>query len=420
MRVAGLPLPARSGARYTLPVAFLKRVFSSDFRRGLSAEAAGEYLEAARAYALAGERVKVAEMHLLAADKASGREARLDELRAAARWGQSSGDDPEARPLVRRIAHAILDVARGGGATPAALVDRALVREAAGLLSRAGDEAGAGQALELGGDEEGAADAYQAAGEVERLEQVLGRDEERRHRERLLREAGEQFQLHQARGERGQALLRLRQCLQLAPSAAARQQLEELEARRLAGGVVALRLLPGEAPVLHAGAGAFPFGLGREPACAMVLRDTRISRRHAEVVARPGGGFSLRDCGSRNGTLLDGLRIDGELPLGGGGRIGLGDAVELVFSAAGDELALQVTRGADRGLRARLSTGPMALDGGLRLRFEGGVPVLDAASRPPSALRLNGAVPGPAIELCRGDRVELLDGATVLARLEAE
>ena len=48
--------------------------------------------------------------------------------------------------------------------------------------------------------------------------------------------------------------------------------------------------------------------LGRSRDCDVVLADTNVSRRHAELV-RHGGGFVLRDLDSTNGSLVNGRRV---------------------------------------------------------------------------------------------------------------
>jgi DNA-binding NtrC family response regulator len=42
------------------------------------------------------------------------------------------------------------------------------------------------------------------------------------------------------------------------------------------------------------------------------LPDTRVSRAHAEVVAEADGGFRVRDLGSKNGTFVNGTRVDAD------------------------------------------------------------------------------------------------------------
>src|SRR5580692_3490923 len=50
------------------------------------------------------------------------------------------------------------------------------------------------------------------------------------------------------------------------------------------------------------------WGLGSHPSNACVLGDPSVSRFHCELVA-DGAGLLVRDLDSRNGTLLDGVRI---------------------------------------------------------------------------------------------------------------
>jgi serine phosphatase RsbU (regulator of sigma subunit)/pSer/pThr/pTyr-binding forkhead associated (FHA) protein len=74
--------------------------------------------------------------------------------------------------------------------------------------------------------------------------------------------------------------------------------------------------------------------LGRANDCSVPIKDRFLSRRHAEIV-HDDDGWLLRDCGSVNGTLLNGLRVLAPQPLRPGDRIGLGDS-EVVFNAGDD------------------------------------------------------------------------------------
>jgi len=71
-----------------------------------------------------------------------------------------------------------------------------------------------------------------------------------------------------------------------------------------AGGVGAgsLVLPSGQRVVLGEG----PISLGRSPECDIVLTDTNVSRRHAEVRPTP-DGFALVDLGSTNGCKVNGV-----------------------------------------------------------------------------------------------------------------
>jgi signal transduction histidine kinase/pSer/pThr/pTyr-binding forkhead associated (FHA) protein len=71
--------------------------------------------------------------------------------------------------------------------------------------------------------------------------------------------------------------------------------------------------------------------IGRDRANRLVLHDTEVSRRHAEVIPN-NGSYEIRDVGSANGTLVNTQPVR-ELPLNPGDHITLGQTI-LVFSAA--------------------------------------------------------------------------------------
>jgi pSer/pThr/pTyr-binding forkhead associated (FHA) protein len=79
-----------------------------------------------------------------------------------------------------------------------------------------------------------------------------------------------------------------------------------------------------------------PIRIGRGQDCELVLRDSRVSRRHARVAARD-GVLVLTDLGSTNGTRVNGDRVT-EVALGAGDRIELGETrltVETAPAGAG-------------------------------------------------------------------------------------
>jgi hypothetical protein len=69
--------------------------------------------------------------------------------------------------------------------------------------------------------------------------------------------------------------------------------------------------------------------VGRSRDCDIVLEDTGVSRRHAELRPTP-DGWTLRDLGSTNGVRVDGLPVVGLHVLQPGERIDLG-STEIVF-----------------------------------------------------------------------------------------
>ncbi len=79
----------------------------------------------------------------------------------------------------------------------------------------------------------------------------------------------------------------------------------------------------GGGKTFHLGDHAF---LGRDASLDCVLDVKSVSRKHAKVERR-GASFYIADLGSTNGTLVNGVRIEGTTRLGQGDRIQLGDEV---------------------------------------------------------------------------------------------
>ncbi len=71
-----------------------------------------------------------------------------------------------------------------------------------------------------------------------------------------------------------------------------------------------------------------PTRIGRLPDNDILLNDKRVSRHHAEVIQQT-GRWTLRDCGSTNGTAVNG-KIVKEAALKSGDRISLG-GLEVVW-----------------------------------------------------------------------------------------
>ena len=74
--------------------------------------------------------------------------------------------------------------------------------------------------------------------------------------------------------------------------------------------------------------------------------DTRASRLHA-VLEHLAAGWCVRDLSSRNGTFLNGERVDRDRPLAGGDEIRIG-GTRLVFRAERSAADAGVTEGAER------------------------------------------------------------------------
>src|SRR5258707_3101470 len=75
------------------------------------------------------------------------------------------------------------------------------------------------------------------------------------------------------------------------------------------------------------------FVIGRAPDCDLPLDEPQASRQHVKV-ASEGGRFWIEDCGSRNGTLLNGKKLTARRELRNGDEIGIG-ATQIRFVADG-------------------------------------------------------------------------------------
>lgn len=65
------------------------------------------------------------------------------------------------------------------------------------------------------------------------------------------------------------------------------------------------------------------FLIGRSPKCHLCAGSTAISRKHCAII-RHKSKVGLKDLGSRNGTLLNGNKIRGEVELSSGDEISVG------------------------------------------------------------------------------------------------
>lgn len=74
--------------------------------------------------------------------------------------------------------------------------------------------------------------------------------------------------------------------------------------------------------------------LGRDITNDIVINDPEVSRHHMRLT-RGGGGFTIEDLGSTNGTFINGQRLTGARPLRPGDMVGLGETVTLAYEAEG-------------------------------------------------------------------------------------
>lgn len=76
------------------------------------------------------------------------------------------------------------------------------------------------------------------------------------------------------------------------------------------------------------------FLIGRSPECHLCAGSTSISRRHC-VIRRKGNKVTIEDLGSRNGTLVNGVKTEGEVELQSGDEITIGSLGFLLTISTG-------------------------------------------------------------------------------------
>lgn len=69
--------------------------------------------------------------------------------------------------------------------------------------------------------------------------------------------------------------------------------------------------------------------IGRSPSCTIALEDAKVSRKHVELIVEDGQA-RVRDLGSRNGTQVNGEKLEAESTLLPGDRLQVGDST-IVF-----------------------------------------------------------------------------------------
>ncbi len=384
-------------------MSFFRRVFSSDYRAAVAAEAAGNVDLAAERYALAGEAEGAVRMHLARAARAGTRQGEIAALRDALRW---AGEDAQLKKQASKaLGRAMWESIRAEGV--ATERDRQKVREAADLLVAGEDHAMAGEALEGIGDHQAAALAYSAGGLVEKMEQALTKDDARYLKAREESDGFAGYQTHMRVGRRDDARAELMRAIQSAEAAGEyRRMLDQLDTALLTGGRVELRRRG--KPMLVACA-APKIVLGRDQLCDMPLRAGGVSRQQAEI-ERIGDTFQLRDLDSRNGTSVAGLPLVGKVPLVGEGKFGLGDECSIEFEATASLLVLRIANGVDRGA-ALVSAGEgaridlMPLGVGLDVIFQKGRPLLGRGCCKDVVFNDEPLGEEVRVQLIRGDRL---------------
>lgn len=322
-------------------MSFFRRLFDSRARQALEAEAEGELQKAAYLWVEMGQAEKAAELMVQLGERSSALDEKVRAWSDALRF-LPEGEREARRDLEGRIGVAVLAAARAEGANSAESKRR--LADAAARLERAERWVEAADCFELLGRSDDLARCLERAGEIERLERVLSAGAEKEQKARRLRRLITEQEMAARVGARHEARKALREALALAPAdpsiAALLRRLEEKWPRRRR-----LRLEVGGSRVGIVG--SLPAVIGRADA-DLSVRGASVSRRHAEI-DRKGSALVVRDLGSRNGTLVAGVPIAGEIALHGALEVGLGDDVSIRVIPAQAGVVVEVLRGLDRG-----------------------------------------------------------------------
>ena len=92
------------------------------------------------------------------------------------------------------------------------------------------------------------------------------------------------------------------------------------------------------------------FVIGRGPECDLVVADRQVSREHAQITTSDSGYF-LEDLGSKNGTHLNGARIEEPVRLQDGDEIQVAFAIKLTFIGSEATLPLVLDEDALASMR---------------------------------------------------------------------
>jgi hypothetical protein len=339
------------------------------------AELAGDLGKAIQLWARAGAVDEAARVMVLRGDAEPDPKLRLQHYTQAA----ATATDGSAVQKTARAKKARLTVALAGGGAVSSALRQDLVL-AGHELEEAGEFAEAADAYAMARDTEAEARALAKAGDVDRLEEVLGRDQAHARLGRKAHDTHAEIDALVATVQRRDAL---RLAERSPDDPLARSRATRLRGGRITGAVVRLTLR-GQRVALVLGE---EVEIGRTEG-AIKVSSHALSRRHA-LVARREGHVVVSDLGSRNGTQLRGqelahpLRIEdvvtltlgGEVPLSIGPSRDLPGAV--VLEIAGERFVAplgaaklgvgdwQLAKGADEWVE--LSTTAPVFAGGMTL-----------------------------------------------------
>lgn len=322
-----------------------------------SAELRGDLSSAAELFVRAGRPDEAARVMILRGDAETDIGHRLQHY-AQAR--ELAPDDSSMHTRARRKhAYAVLALAEEG---PIAGLRRRDLMQAASELESLGDHKQAAEAYARLGDLASQARVLALAGEVDALDTLLVEQQRVDREAAALRNAHDEVSLLSATGRRREAVALARTI----DDPGLRERARRLEAARIAQGVVPVTLLGNKATIVMGEEVMIGRAVG--PHEGISVASPAVSRKHVSIQRR-GGAVLVRDIAHRNTTLLRGLPLSGEAPVGAGIELSLGGQVPLVVSPSSElpgALAIDIS-----GVRYVAPLGPAMLGIG-RWRLERG------------------------------------------------
>jgi hypothetical protein len=103
-------------------------------------------------------------------------------------------------------------------------------------------------------------------------------------------------------------------------------QLKTIAGRARRSATLRVRVISPKEAVREVAAGSEPLLVGRAPACGLVLDAPKVSRSHCRIEAK-GDAVLVTDLGSRNGTFVNGKRIEATARVGPDDELEIGDFV---------------------------------------------------------------------------------------------
>jgi hypothetical protein len=326
-------------------------------RRARVQEVFGELLEACESYVLAGlEQDAARVLERLADDPELAPQVRLRHYERATEMLGRTATEPQER-LAGKMLPLLREAAPG----------TAPFRRRVELLRLLGRSRELGAELERAEDYAGAMQAYVEAGlleEIDRIAELAAASRERRAQmERLFEE------LERGRSQ-GDRLIELRALRSLVAGAGAGgcgaslpADLQRLE-RRLLGSPLVLEGAGLRGPVeIHV---AQSMTLGRDSDADVRIAAPGVSRRHARLYAHEGRLY-VEDLDSRNGTWIDGIRLEGYAQFGSRADLGLGSEVHIELAElprSGPGAPALLVHGRPLGRAVVLLCGELALGAG--------------------------------------------------------